>query len=166
MKTQDAPTAGDILKPNIHTVTPEMQLSDVVTFLLRHKISNAPVVKQNGRHRELLGFISEADCLEYLSNELFYGNPSPPQTAATIMKKHPVCVCPEADLFALTSIFISHGYRHLPVLDDYDLLGIVSRRDVLKSLDQYYREWSRTRDREKFPVDLHKIMNHRFLVSH
>lgn len=163
MKTPIAPTARDVMHASVHTVNAEMQLSDVVTFLLKHEVSNAPVVRQEGDRRVLLGFISEGDCLEFLANEMFYGNPTPPQTAETIMKKHPVCVGPESDLFTLTSIFTSHRYRHLPVVEGDCLLGIVSRRDILRSLDQHYREWLQTKDRQRFPVDLHQIMNHRFL---
>ncbi len=160
-----APTAHDIMNTHVHTVEPEMSLADVTTFLLKHQVSNAPVVKREGNERRLLGFLSEKDCLEFLSNEIFYGNPSPPQTAATVMKKHPVCVSPDADIFALASIFTSHGYRHLPVVENQHLLGIVSRRDALAALDRYYRDWSLKRDHERFPVDLHEIINHRFLVT-
>ncbi len=165
MNTETTPTAQDMMNAHVHTVSPEMQLGEIVTLLLKHDISNVPVVKQEGDDRRLLGFVSEGDCLEFLANELFYGNPSPPQTAETIMKKHPACVGPEMDIFTLTSIFTSHHYRHLPVVQDQYLLGIVSRRDILKSLDAYYRDWVRTRDRERFPVDVHKIMNHRFIIA-
>lgn len=166
MHTKTAPTAREIMTGYVHCIAPEMQLQEVVSFLLKHKISNAPVVHQEGNHRQLLGFVSEADCLEFLANEMFYGNPSPAQTASTIMKKHPTCVGPDADIFALTSVFMSHGYRHLPVVDtDHNLLGMISRRDILKSLDDFYREWIRESDRERFPVDVHKIMNHRFIMT-
>jgi CBS domain-containing protein len=165
MHSETAPTAQDVMKRQVHTVSPEMHLGEITSFLLKHDVSNAPVVQQEGEERRLLGFVSEADCLEFLANELFYGNPSPPQTAETIMKKHPACVEPEIDIFTLSSIFTSHRYRHLPVVRDQNLLGIVSRRDILKSLDEYYRDWVRTRDRERFPADVHKIMNHRFIVA-
>ncbi len=153
------------MNSHVQTIGPEMQLGEIVTFLLKHGLSNAPVVERHGADGGLLGFVSEADCLEHLSNELFYGNPSPSQTAETIMKKHPTCVSPETDIFALTSIFTSHRYRHLPVVEGQKLVGIISRRDILKSLDQYYRDWSRNRDRQRFPIDVHKIMNHRFIVA-
>jgi CBS domain-containing protein len=165
MQTETAPTALDIMTSRVQTVDPGMKLGEIVAVLLKHKLSNVPVVETQGDHRRLLGFVSEGDCLEFLGNELFYGNPSPTQTARTIMKKHPTCVAPETDIFTLTSIFTSHRYRHLPVVRDQNLLGIVSRRDVLKSLDEYSRSWDRTRDQEKFPIDIHKIMNHRFIVS-
>ncbi len=165
MQTETTPTAQSIMNTQVQTVDPEMKLGELVPFLLKHELSNVPVVKQVGDERRLLGFVSEGDCLEFLANELFYGNPSPPQTAETIMKKHPACVGPETDIFTLTSIFTSHRYRHLPVVRDQNLLGIVSRRDILKSLDEYYRDRVRTHDRERFPVDVHKIMNHRFIVA-
>ncbi|GAA5511148.1 CBS domain-containing protein [Novipirellula caenicola] len=165
MKTETAPTAQDLMNRDVRTIPPAMHLVDIVAFLQRHKLSNAPVTKREGNQQRLLGFVSEGDCLECLANELFYGNPSPVQTAETIMKRHPTCVTPETDIFTLTSIFMSHRFRHLPVVDGAILLGIVSRRDILKSLDKYYREWSDTRDHERFPVDLHEIINLRFLVG-
>jgi CBS-domain-containing membrane protein len=165
MQTKSAPTAGEIMTSHVQTIGPDMPLNEVSKFLLRHHVSNAPVVEQVDGKRKLLGFVSEADCLDFLTNELFYGNPSPPQTASTIMKRHPTCVTPETDVFTLTSIFVSHRFRHLPVVEAHHLVGIVSRSDVLKSVDSFYRNWSRDRDNERFPVDVHEIINHRFIVG-
>ena len=81
------------------------------------------------------------------------------------MRRHPVCVAPETDLFALASIFESHDYRHLPVTQDDYLLGIVIRRDVLRAVDKYYQLLVRQNSRERFPPDVHELINHRFLVS-
>jgi CBS domain-containing protein len=66
----------------------------------------------------------------------------------------------------LTSIFTSHRFHLLPAVQDGNLIGIVSRRDVLNAIDAYYRDWIRNRERERFPVDLHQIMNHRFIMGH
>ncbi len=162
---KNAPTAKDIMSRHVHTVEPGMDLHEVTAFLLKHGISNAPVVRQENNQQVLLGFISEADCLEFLANGVFYGEPSLPQTAETMMKKHPVCVNPDQDVFTLTSIFISHNFRHLPVIEGQNLLGIVSRRDVIRSLDTYYRQWTKMRDRDRFPVDLRQIMNQRFFMT-
>jgi len=162
---KNAPTAEEIMNRHVHSVDPSMGLHDVTSFLLKHQISNAPVVRRENNRDVLLGFISESDCLEFLANGVFYGEPSLPQTAETMMKKHPVCVGPDQDVFTLTSIFLSHNYRHLPVVDGQYLLGIISRRDIIKSLEAYYRQWTKSRDRDRFPVDLHQIMNQRFLVT-
>ncbi len=161
----ETPVASDIMNRRIHMIDPAMSLADVVTFLIKHQISNAPVVEKDGKGMRLLGFVSEGDCLEFLSNELFYGNPSPAQTAETIMSKHPVCVGPNEDIFTLTSIFTSHRYRHLPVVENGHLLGIISRRDLIRALDLYYRDWTQTQDRARLPIDLRQIIYHRFLAS-
>jgi CBS domain-containing protein len=158
-----SPTARDLMTADVHCVPKSMSLKDVVAFLLSHKISNAPVVDETAAGRVLLGFISERDCLDYLSNEMFMGSPAQPQTAETIMRRHPVCVSPESDVFSLASIFISHDYRHLPVVDHNHLVGIVSRRDVLLELEKMYAIWLETKNLERFPPDLKQLINLRFI---
>ena len=146
------------------SVTPETTLEDVINTLFKHQISNVPVVAEHKPHPILVGFVSEADCLEQLSEEVFYGSPMPPQSAATIMKKHPVCVDPETELFSLASVFVDHGLRHLPVVENHELLGIVSRRDILKALNDYYRNQTAEHISERFPPDLSKLINLRFIM--
>jgi CBS domain-containing protein len=164
MKHKAAPQAQDFMTRHVQTVTPDMPLGELVHFLKRHHVSNAPVVEATPDGRELLvGFISEGDCLAQLANEVFFGNPAQPQTVRTMMRRHPVCVEPETDIFTLASIFVNHRYRHLPVVQEGRLLGIVSRRDILQALDAYYREAIQERTLDRFPPDLHEIINLRFV---
>ncbi|TWU38339.1 CBS domain-containing protein [Novipirellula artificiosorum] len=165
MKPQPAPNANELMTAVPHTVTPEMRLADVIAFLVRHDLASVLVARNENSKKELLGFISEGDCLEHLSNELFYGAPMPIQTAATIMKRHPLCVTTDTDIFALSSIFVSHNYHYLPVIDGKFLVGMVCRSDVLRLLDEYYRRWVKLREDERTSIDVHEIMNHRFLVK-
>lgn len=135
MTHQPLPKAIDFMTTRVQTVATDMSLQDVVAFLRKHEVSNAPVVTQNEAGQSMLvGFISEGDCLERLSNEVFHGNPAQPQTVGTMMKRHPVCVEPETDVFALASIFVNHRYRHLPVVEQGVLRGVVSRRDILEPI--------------------------------
>lgn len=164
-KKHPIPTAESIMNRHIQTLTIEMSLRDVMQTLRTQDISCAPVIKLEGtKKKTLIGFLSEADCLEHLSNEMFYGNPRPPQTAATMMKKHPICVVPEIDLFAIASIFVSNKLRHLPVVDsENQVLGLISRREVLSSLELYYDQLDQEYLSEHFRPDLHEIMNLRFV---
>lgn len=165
LPAEDLPVASDFMRTNVHTIHSEMPLADITNFLLKHEISNAPVVETTQGFQKLIGFVSERDCLAGLTNESFFGAPAPQQTAATLMRRHPICVGPETDLFALASIFISHGYRHLPVTEGDQLLGIVSRRDILRAVEKYYRQLVSQSAQEHFPPDLHLLINHRFLAS-
>ena len=159
------PCALDVMSTKVHTIGSDMPLADITAFLLKHCISNAPVVDIDAGHKRLIGFISERDCLAGLTNESFFGSPAPKQTAATLMRKHPVCVAQETDLFALASILVSHGFRHLPVTRDGELLGVVSRRDILRAVEEYYRNLVLQTNLQHAPIDVHEVMNHRFLVS-
>lgn len=73
---QETPLAKDVMNRHIYTIGPDMSLADVVAFLLKHKISNAPVVEKVSGHDILVGIVSEGDCLEHLSNERFPPNVS------------------------------------------------------------------------------------------
>lgn len=156
--------ANDLMQRHVHSVSPDTSLGEVAEFLLKHKVSNAPVVEAQNGYPKLVGFVSERDCLEHLANEAFYGSPAMPQTAQTIMKRHPVCVGPDTELFTLVSVLVHHGFRHVPVVEDDKLLGIVSRRDVLRSLCDYYRRTIDEHHEERFPPDLTQIINTRFVA--
>ena len=159
------PQAEDFMTRKVHTVGPDEPMAEVANLLVTHKLSSVPVVvhEESSGRNSLVGIVSEQDCLEHLSNELFHGRTEQARCAKHIMTAHPVCVSPETDLFALTSIFVSHGYRHLPVVEDHLLLGIVSRRDILRAIDAYYREWVLKTEMEHFPPDFSEIINLRFL---
>ena len=160
------PTAEVLMNRKVKTVTPEMPLHELIVFLLENQVSCAPVVEEGDESRHLVGFVSEADALDRVSNSMFYGTPRPPETVQTCMKRHPVTVSPDIDAFTLASLFVNHGYRHLPVVDDaHQLLGLVSRRDILQAVHEFLQAKSAEYESEHFRPDLQKIINHRFIVS-
>lgn len=160
------PIARDFMQPHVFTVTPDTPLAEVIQSLLKHKTSNAPVIQEQNGRKILVGFVSERDCLAALSREAFYGaRLAGQETAQTLMRAHPVCVAPETDLFALTSTFVNHGFRHLPVVDHEELVGIVSRRDILAAMDKYYNQCLKAEHDDRFPPDLHELRNLRFIMK-
>ena len=160
----EPPTVMEFMTRDVHTVSPEFSLEEVINSLLKKKVSNAVVVViQEGGVKHLMGFISERDCLEYLSNEIFYRNPK--ITAKSMMQPIPLCVSPETDLLTVATIFTQHGYRHLPVVRGKKLQGIVSRRDVLNGLMDYHRRCIAAECTARFPRDVHQIVNHRFILK-
>lgn len=161
--SKPAPQARDFMTQRVHFINPDASLEEVIGFLDHHEVSNAPVVEEDEAGNPILiGFISEGDCLEHLSNEVFFGSPFQAKTARTMMKRHPVCVDPSTDVFTLASILVNHRYRHIPVVEDGRLLGIVSRRDILQALDKYYREDQEDRALRKHPRNLREVINLRF----
>jgi len=49
------------------------------------------------------------------------------------MSPEPICCSPETDTEEAAEMMLSGGFRHLPVLEGDELLGIVSLRDVLSA---------------------------------
>lgn len=164
-KSHEVPQAKDFMTRHVHSIPPQMPLDEIIQFLAKHEISNAPVVESRDGREILVGFLSERECLEFLANESFFGSPAPPQTAATIMRRHPVCVQPQTELFTLASIFVNHGYRHLPVVEDDRLVGIVSRRDILRAMNDFYGDEIREKDRQRQRPDYEDVMQRRFVIS-
>ena len=55
-----------------------------------------------------------------------------PQKVRNAMTGVPVGMSPESDLADVVSLMLEANFRSIPVVDDGDLVGIVSRRDVLR----------------------------------
>ena len=157
------PTVHDLMITRVITVTGDMTLDEILAKLIGQDIPAAPVVEQNNGVEELIGFITEKDCLEYLSNDMFYGNPE--VTAKTMMQRFPLCVKPHTDIFTIADIFNSHPFRFLPVVRKKQLIGIISRRDVLKGLVNFQKQILREKAETKTLRDFREIVNLRFIMK-
>ena len=130
--TTQVPIAEDFMTRDLVCVEPETHLYDAINILSRHSISGAPVVSYEHRRRRLVGILSEKDCLSILSNEAFYVQ-EPVGTVSEYMSKKIVRIPPNMDLFTVASLFMTHPFRRLPVVDQGFLVGQVSRIDVLRA---------------------------------
>lgn len=162
-ETLKPPTVADLMIRDVYTVHPDMGLDEAIGFLVKHKIPFAPVVERREEGNELIGLISEMDCLGYLSNELFYNNPD--INVRSMMHKFPLCASPDSDIFVMATIFTQHVYRHLPVVKDKLLLGVISRHDVLKAMHEFSIAVCRDKSRKKTHLDLHELANLRFIIK-
>jgi CBS domain-containing protein len=156
--------AETLMNSHVQTLSEDMLLGDAIDFLLKHKISCAPVVISGpGGGKSVVGILTEKDCMERLADEFYYGSPRPIQTVATSMKRHPLCVAPDTDVFSLITFFVSHGLRHAPVTDENgQLLGMISRREILRSLARYYDQNVKSWQLERFAPDLSQVSNLRY----
>lgn len=157
------PTVADLMIREVHTVAPDMSLEEAIAFLVKKKIPFAPVVEQGDGGNELIGLISEMDCLKYLSNELFYNNPD--INVRAMMHKFPLCASPESDIFVMATVFTQHIYRHLPVVKDKHLVGVISRHDVLRAMHDFCQAVCRDKSANKSHLDFHELVNLRFIIK-
>ncbi len=126
------PAARDLMSTHVITLRTDQRLWEAVRILARNPISGAPVLSPDG---ELAGILSEFDCMRVIADAEFHqassvGN----QSVADVMTPARHVVPPNADLFALCQQFVSARVHRLPVLDEGELVGFVTRRDVIRAI--------------------------------
>jgi CBS domain-containing protein len=110
----------------VMTAPPTITLLDVAKRLALRRIGAIVVVDARG---ELVGIISERDIIRALSEA---GPDCLERPVAEIMTRQ-VVTCRETDtLDELMAMMTARRFRHLPVVTDGDLVGIISIGDVVK----------------------------------
>lgn len=79
---------------------------------------------------KLLGLITERDLVRAMAN----GADLDQMTVSSFMSRDPDIFSPEFDVWEAAEWLAESGYRHLPVVEDGALLGIISVRDLLLAL--------------------------------
>jgi CBS domain-containing protein len=110
----------------VTTVPPTMALLDVVDLLVAKHIGAAPVVDENG---VVLGLISERDIVSGLAD---HHTGIRALTAADVMSKPAVTAGPDNTLVEAMQLMTEHRNRHIPVVDEDRLVGLVSIGDAVK----------------------------------
>ena len=92
--------------------------------VLRHCDVGAAVVRYDGR---LVGMLSERDLVRALAD----GFDPDVARVATVMTGPPRPIAAEMPVWAATTMMLRHRFRHLPVVDGDDIVGMLSIRDAL-----------------------------------
>ncbi len=122
--------AADIMTTNVITAKKDMVLTDVIALLLRWHISAMPVVDNEDK---MVGIISEID----LVNLTFDGNAAD-TIVEEVMVTDIVSFSPDTQLADLVQSFSKRHLRRVPIIDKGKVVGIVSRRDILREMLRRY----------------------------
>ncbi|NPV28584.1 MAG: CBS domain-containing protein [Firmicutes bacterium] len=126
-KTEPGPLARDLMTTPVKTITPLTSLKEAGQVMLRYGHSGLPVV-EDGR---LVGLISRRD----VDRARQYGLEHAPVKG--YMSRQIVAIHPETTLAEIQQLLVEYDVGRLPVLgQEGQILGIVSRSDVLKVLHQ------------------------------
>lgn len=130
-------TVADILREKgtmVHSASTDEPLSDAIARMLEHEIS-ALLVVDHGRGA---GMLTERDCLHCLADS---GCDATVKTVAEAMTWQLVTVSPSSTLDDCMALMTHRRIRHLPVVEDHRLCGIVSIGDLVKyQLDDQRRD--------------------------
>lgn len=119
----------DILRSkgdDVVTITSDATLTDLLDLLTEHRIGAVVVSDREG---EATGVVSERDVIIHLHGAR---TESAEVRVRELMSAPPITCAPDAELEDLARTMTEHRIRHLPVVDDDRLVGVVSIGDVVK----------------------------------
>ena len=135
------------------TVQPETHVKQALRLLDQHSITMLPVMSADST---IVGVLSEADVIRDRVLPDVRGSMLPPETSHTdaalervgaVMTARVITVTADADVAEAADLMLSSGVKSLPVVDEeHRVVGIVSRRDIVRALARADRDVERELD--------------------
>lgn len=128
--TAVAITVSDFMTRDLITFKPEQSVEEVIQTLIKYKISGGPVVNTNN---ELIGIISEGDCLKQISESRYYNMPMEQHTVENRMARNVETIDGNMNVFDAANVFLESKIRRFPIVENGKLVGQISQKDILKA---------------------------------
>ncbi len=120
---------ADYMVVDLITLSPDMEINHAMSILLDHSISGAPVVDKTGN---LAGVLSKKDCLKAALEASYYREWG--ETVAHYMSTDVETLDAGVDIVTAAKTFLNSVYRRFPVMQEGQLIGQISRADVLRAM--------------------------------
>lgn len=142
---------ADIMTKNVISITLEATVEDAAKLLLERNISGLPVVDKDGKlagiitHKDLLYKNMEPEApamLEILGGFVYLGgvgryNDELKKLISTkvsdVMTKDVITAGMDDSVQSVAKLMVQNGVNRIPVVKDGQLVGIVSRADIIKN---------------------------------
>lgn len=127
MKVKDMLRIAHLVSDKVFTTSPTANIKSVSQTLTNKGVGALPVLS-NGK---LVGIISERDMV----TKVIAKGLNPLHTLVVdVMTSNPTIVFPDYDLEECLDLMERGRFRHLPVIDNHKLIGMISIRDILVAL--------------------------------
>jgi CBS domain-containing protein len=123
-------TVADYMTRNLITFRPDQSVLEVMSILIKKKISGGPVVNNKF---ELVGIISEGDCMKQISESRYYNLPMQDVKVEEHMAKNVDTLDGNMNVFDAANKFLESKHRRFPIVENGKLVGQISQKDVLKA---------------------------------
>jgi CBS domain-containing protein len=145
-------TARDIMTADVTSVSPRLPVKEAARLMVEKRLGALPVV-DDGR---LVGIVTEGDLIMqdvrvrfpttiHLLDAFIFYPPSQERmenelrkavaaTVEQVMTTDPVTVAPDASIEDLATIMVDRDVSRVPVLDGAELVGIVSKSDIVAAI--------------------------------
>lgn len=125
-------SAAQLMSTNLVTILPDARLTDALGIMIKRNVSCLPVIDTNER---FLGVITEYDILNSaLSGEAHN------TFVHESMTTNAITFAPDDSLEKVVNTCESKRLHRAPVVDNGRLVGIISRRDILREMLVIYQK--------------------------
>lgn len=123
------PLVSDYMVRDLTVFDPDQDVLQAMKTMLDRQISGAPVVD---RHGNLVGLLTQRDCLSVAFQASYHGQLA--GRVSQFMTHDPETVPADMSLVEVIERFYDRPYRRFPVIAGNQLVGQISRRDVLQAM--------------------------------
>ncbi len=125
----------DCMTRKVVTFSPDMEVVEAIRLLLSNDITAAPVVDSKG---QLLGILSEMDCLKGTIMGSYFSQEG--GIVSEHMSQGVVTAEPNNDIISVYMHFMKDKAYRIPVLDNGKLVGMLSPKDVMSAVLEFYEK--------------------------
>ncbi len=118
-------TLREVMTRRILSVSPSTSVAEAATIMGERAAGSALVLED----RKLVGIFTERDIVRALGQHFDAAT----HPVAEWMTRDPVTASPETPVQDALQTMLERGFRHLPVLDEGEVVGVVSLRDLSRA---------------------------------
>jgi CBS domain-containing protein len=115
-------TVREVMKTTLYSVDPSTTVGEAISLMARNRIGSA-LIMEGG---QLIGIFTERDTVRAISQ----AHDAPTHEISSWMTRDPKTVDPNVDVDDAMKTMLESGFRHLPVVERGEVVGMVSMRDL------------------------------------
>lgn len=119
----------EVMSRELVMVDPSTTVMDAARLMAGRQVGSALVIHEDA----LRGIFTERDVLRALAQHSDAGRVS---SVTSWMTEDPVTIDPDATVGEALDRMLTGGFRHLPVMEGTTLVGVVSMRDLARSVSK------------------------------
>ncbi len=135
-----------MMATHVVTVSPDTQIGDAARRMVEADVGAAMVVDQAG---DLVGVISERDLMRCVSDRI-----DPATPVSERMTSHVLTAAPDTTIPEAMALMVDGHFRHLPVVNDGHVVGVISMRDLMAYTSLRLRGGSLGHDDDLDPAEV------------
>jgi CBS domain-containing protein len=127
------PTASDYMVKKVLVLAPDTEIHAARRLLVRNEISGAPVLDEGG---DVVGILTERDIIGAIYGASYHRDLG--GRVADSMTTEVQTIEADMEIVAAIELFLQSRYRRFPVMDQARMVGLLSRRDALRAIEDLW----------------------------